>query len=154
MKTFKFLLPVIAFLFCFSFASAQELKAEKYENLEWYNILYLKWEDGKADDAKRIINEYFKPSARDAGIELPVMELDLLYSEWDFMLVFPMEEGLEAFEWKTSPRDVEYVKAFNKRAGGEEKEKKIFEDFSSYIKESKSMLARKHHPLKSFDKDW
>ncbi len=41
MKTFKFLLPVIAFLFCFNFVSAQEMKAEKYENIEWYNILYV-----------------------------------------------------------------------------------------------------------------
>ncbi len=71
------------------------------------------------------------------------MELDLLFSEWDHVVVFPMKDGLEDFEWKTSPGDVAWVKAFNKRVGGEEKGKKIFEEFSSYIKESKSQLARK-----------
>lgn len=137
------LLPAIAFIFCFNVLSAQEMKAEKHENIEWYSISYFKWEDGKAGDAKKIINEYYKPSAKDAGQQGPVMELDLLYSEWDHMVVFPMEEGLEAFEWKTSPADVQWLKAFHKRAGGEEKGKEIFEKFSSYIKESKSMLARK-----------
>lgn len=145
MKTFKILLPVIAFLFCFSQVPAQEMKAEKYENLEWYSISFIKWEDGKAGDAKKIIEEYYKPSARNSGQELPVMELDLLFSEWDHIVIFPMEEGIEALEWKTSPGDVAWINAFNKLVGGEEKGKKIFEEFSSYIKEMKTQLARKHN---------
>jgi hypothetical protein len=123
--------------------SAQEMKAEKYENIEWSSITYFKFEPGKADDAKKIINDYYKPSAREAGQQLPVMELDLLYSDWDHMVVFPLEEGIEVFNWKTSPGDVAWLKAFHQRVGGEEKGKKVFEEFRSYIKESKSMLARK-----------
>lgn len=143
MKMFRNILPVIALLFCFNFAAAQEMKAEKYENLEWYTITYFKWENGKAGDAKKIINEYFKPSSEDIGEQGPVMELDLLYSEWDHMFIFPMEEGLEVFEWKTSPRSVEWRKALLKRAGSEERVEEIWEEFGSYVKESKGQLARK-----------
>lgn len=142
MKTLRLLLPVFALLFCFNFVSAQEMTAEKHENLEWYTISYFEWEDGKAEDAKKIIEEYFKPSAQDVGQQLPVMELDLLFSEWDHMVVFPIEEGLEAFEWKTSPSDVEWMKALQERAGSEERAEEIWEEFGSYIKKSKAQLAR------------
>lgn len=143
MKTLKLLLPVFALLFCFNFVSAQEMTAEKYDNLEWYNIHYVKFEDGKAEDAKKIIDEYFKPSAQDAGQQGPVMELDLLFSEWDHVVIFPMEEGVEALEWKTSPMNVAWMKAFQERAGSEERAKEIGDEFDSYIKEYKNQLARK-----------
>lgn len=145
MKTFKNLLCLTAFVFCSNFALAQEEepRAERYENLEWYVVHYIKFEDGKAADAKKIIEDYFKPSAEDVGQQNPVLELDLLFSEWDHIVVFPLEEGLESFEWKTSPAEVEWMTAFEKRAGSPEKAKELGENFDSFIKESKSILARK-----------
>ncbi len=143
MKILKKFLPALALLFCFNFGYAQEIKAEKHKNLKWYTISHFKWEDGKAADAKKIINDYFKPSGQDVGQQGPVMELDLLFSEWDYIVVFPMEEGLESFEWKTSPSEVEWMTAFHKRAGSPEKAKELGKNFESYIKESKSILARK-----------
>ncbi len=143
MKTFKKLLPAVFILFYVIPLSAQEMKAERHENSEWYTITYFKWEAGKMEDAKKIINEYFKPSGQDAGLQGPVMEVELMFSDWDHMVVFPMEEGLDLLEWKTSPNDVKWIEAMQKRAGGEENGKKIFEDFDSCIKDSKSQLARK-----------
>lgn len=143
MKTFKSFLSAIALLFCFNFSSGQEVTAEKFENVEFYSITFFQWEDGMREDAMKMINEYFKPSAEDAGQQLPVMEVDLLYSEWDHMVVFPMEEGLEVFEWKTSPRDAEWMNALQKRVGSKEQVEEMWKDFSSYVKESKSILARK-----------
>lgn len=143
MKTFKNLLPVLALLFCFNFSFAQEVTAERYENVEFYSITFFKWENGKREDAMKMINDYFKPTAQDAGQRLPVMELDLLYSEWDHMVVFPMEEGLEVFEWKTSPADAKWMNALEKRVGSKEKVQEMWEEFGSYIEDSKSMLARK-----------
>lgn len=142
MKTFKFLLSVIAFLFCFNFGTAQEIKAEKHENLKWYTITYFDFHPGKMSDAKKIIEEYFKPTGKEVGHQPPVMEMELLYSDWDYVVVFPMEEGLQEFDWKTSPRDVEYRKAFYKRVGGEDKANEIWDKFGSYVKDSKSQLAR------------
>ena len=142
MKTLKNLLPVIAFILCFNFSSAQEMTAEKYDNLEWYTVMFVKFENGKMEAAQKIINDYFKPTDADIGGGGPVMELDLLYSEWDMMVVFPMKEGLEALEWKMTPSDVQWNKAFAKRVGSEEKAKQIYEEFESYVKEYKTHLAR------------
>ncbi len=143
MKTFRNVLPVLAVFLFFNFASAQDIAAEKFENVEFYTITFFKWEEGKMEDAKKMINEYFKPSAEDAGQRLPEMELDLLYSDWDHMVVFPMEEGLEVFEWKTSPGDAKWMAALEKRVGSKEKVQEMWQQFSSYVKESKAMLARK-----------
>ena len=142
MKTLKNLLPVIALLLCFNFSSAQEMTAEKYENLEWYTITLIKYEDGKKEAAQKIINDYFKPTDADLGEGGPVLEVDLLFSDWDQMVVFPMQEGIEALEWKMSPSDVEWRKAFAKRAGSEEKAKEIYQEFESYVKDYKTHLAR------------
>ena len=142
MKTLKNLLPALAFLLCINLVSAQELTAKKFENLQWYYITFLKFENGKAEDAKKVITEYFKPSDLDTGQQGPVLELDLLFSEWDLIVVFPMEEGIEALEWEMSPRDVEWMKAFQKRAGSAERAKEIQKEFESYIKDYKSILAK------------
>ena len=39
--------------------------------------------------------------------------------------------------------EVEWMQAFEKRAGSPEKAKELGENFDSYIKDSKSVLARK-----------
>lgn len=143
MKTFQNLVPILAFLCCFYPSSGQEVKAEKFENVEFFSVTLFKWEDGKRDDAMKMINEYFKPSAQDAGQRLPVMELDLLYSDFDHMVIFPMEEGLEVFEWKTSPADAKWMNALQKRVGSEEKVQEMWVEFGTYVDHSRSMLARK-----------
>ncbi len=143
MKTVKKLLPVIVFFLCINIISAQEMTAKKYDNLQWYNVVFVKFENGKLDAAKKIIDEHFKATDTELGYQGPAMELDLLYSEWDLMVVFPMEEGIEVLEWEISPRDVEWRKAFQTRVGSEEKAKEIQEEFGSYIKDYKSFLARR-----------
>lgn len=141
MKTLKILLPLFTLLFCFNLISAQEMTAEKYKNVDWYSVTFYDFHDGKKDEAMKLVNEYFLPTDQDLGRK-EVKEFDLLFSEWDHMTIFPMEEGLEAFEWKTSPEYVEWNKALEKRAGSKERVEEIFKEWSSYVKESKSHLAR------------
>ena len=142
MKTLKNLLPALVFILCFNFTSAQETTAQKLENLKWYTVVLLKYEDGKMEAAQKIINDYFKPSDADMGGGGPVLELDLLFSDWDQLVVFPMEDGIQTLEWKVTPRDIEWRKAFAKRVGSEEKAQQIYKEFESYIKDYKSLLAR------------
>lgn len=143
MKTLKNLLPALVMLLCFNYVSAQEMTAKKHDDVKWYVVRQIKFEDGKMEAAKKIINEYFKPADADIGGDGPVLELDLLFSEWDLMVVFSMDEGIETLEWEMTPTDVEWYKAFQKRAGSADKAKQIEEEFESYIKDSKTTLARK-----------
>lgn len=142
MKTFKNLLPAVALIFCFNFLSAQEMTAKKYENLQWYVVTLIKFEDGKIDDAKKIIKEHFIPTDQASGQRGPVMGLDLLFSDWDHIVIFPMDEGIQGLDWEVSPREVEWMKAFNAHTGSEEKGKEVMDEFQSYVKNYKNMLAR------------
>ncbi len=144
MRTLNKLVPLLVLVFCFSFVNAQEeeMTAKKHENLQWYYVTLVKYEDGKMKDAKKIINEHFIPTDQETGHKGPLAEMDLLFSEWDQIVIFPMEEGLEMLEWEMSPRNVEWMTAFNKRAGSPEKAKKIMDDFESYVKDYKTILAK------------
>lgn len=130
-------------VFCFSFVNAQEeMTAKKLENPQFYYVTLVKFEDGKMKDAKKIINDYFIPTDTESGHQPPIAEMDLLFSEWDHIVIFPLEEGLEALEWEMTPRNVEWMKNLHKRAGGPEKAKEITDNFESYIKDYKTILAR------------
>lgn len=150
MKQLRSLIPLIALLVCFnSSAQVEEPKPKKYDNPEYYMVSYLKFHAGKAGDANKIIDEYFAPSAQEAGVPGPVMHLDLVTGEWDLLVIWNMKDGVESLNWEMSPDDVKWEKAFVKLAGGEEQGMEISRKWESYIKESKSQLARKHQPKNS-----
>lgn len=147
MKTFRLLFPLVALFFCFQFLSAQEedeITAKKYENPEYYMITYLKFHSGKARDAKKIIDEQFVPAGEEAGVPGPVMHLDLITGEWDMILVWQLDEGVESLNWEVSPTDVKWQTVFFERVGGKEKGTAIGQEYGSYIQHSKTELARKH----------
>lgn len=143
MKTFRSLIPAIALVFCFNFLSAQEMTAKKYENAQWYTVDYVQFEPGKANDAKKIIDEYFIPTDKDSNLPGPVMELEVVFGDWDMIVLWKMEDGVEALTWEVHPDLVKWLTAFEKRAGSKEKAVEIQKEFSSYIKTSKSELVRK-----------
>jgi hypothetical protein len=143
MRTLNKLVPFLVLVFCFSFVNAQEeMTAKKLDNPQFYYITLVKFEDGKMKDAKKIINEHFIPTDQESGHQGPIAEMDLLFSEWDQIVIFPMEEGLEGLEWEMSPRNVEWMTTLHKRVGGPEKAKQIMDEFESYIKDYKTILAR------------
>ncbi len=123
MKALKNLVPFVTFIFCCSFLNAQEMTAKKYDNLQWYVVTLIKFEDGKMEDAKRIIRDHFIPTDEASGNPGPVMALDLIFSEWDHIVTFAMQDGLQELDWEVGPREIEWMKALNTQAGGEEMER-------------------------------
>ncbi len=148
MQFFRFSFTVLAFLFCFHSISAQEeeMKPKKYDNPEYYVITYLKFDTGKAQQAKKIVQEYFAPAGEKAGLPGPSMMLDLVTGEWDMMIAWQLKEGLEAMNWEISPDDVKWGKAFHELAGSPEKAEEINKEWQSYISSSKTQLARRYKP--------
>lgn len=151
MRTLRSFLPLISLFICINFLSAQEeeMSAKKYDNPEYYMVSFLKFHPGKAGEANKIIDEYFAPSAQDAGVPGPFIHLDLITGEWDMMVIWHMKDGVESLNWEMSPDDIKWEKAFVKLAGGKEKGKEISQKWQSYLKTSKSQIARKHQPKSS-----
>lgn len=122
---------------------AQDMEAKKYENPEWYQVVFVDYVTGKEDDARKLINDYFKKASDNAGTSKPLMELALYSGEYDYMYIWKLDDGLQSLDWEVSPRQVEWGKAFMEMAGGKEKAQAISDEYSGYVKSVKVELARK-----------
>lgn len=142
MKTVGALLVAIGFL-AVGNVSAQDMKAKKYENPEWYQVVYVDYLPGKEDDARKLIDDYFKKASDNAGTPKPVMEFALYSGEYDYMYIWKLDEGLQSLDWEVSPNQVEWGKAFMEMAGGKEKAEQISDEYSGYVNSVKVELARK-----------
>lgn len=140
----KILISILAcFLFSISGLHAQEeMKAEKYENPQWYWIVKIDFAPGKMNRAKEIVEDYFMKASEDAGTPTPAMALDMNSGEYDMMVVWHMKDGIEAMNWKTSPDDVKWFQAMAKVAGSPEKAQEVWQEYQSYIVKSDADLAR------------
>ncbi|WP_156833798.1 hypothetical protein [Christiangramia salexigens] len=122
--------------------SAQETEPMKYENSEWYQIVHVAYKNGKQGEARKIINDYFKKAASEAGVSTPVMELAMNTGEYDYLYVWKLDDGLETLNWKRSPRSIKWWKAMVNIAGSEEKANEIQENYSNCVASVKTEIAR------------
>ncbi|THD65732.1 hypothetical protein E7Z59_14180 [Robertkochia marina] len=141
MKIFVSILT--CFLFTISGLYAQEeMKAEKYENPQWYWIVKIDFAPGKMNRAKEIIEDYFMKASEDAATPMPKMALDMTSGEYDMLVVWHMKDGIEGMNWKTSPDDVKWFQSMTKIAGSPEKAQEILNEYESYIIGSEADLGR------------
>ena len=114
---------------------APERKAIKHENIEWKWVTYVKFHQGKRWMAQNIINKYYKKAAEMAGLPGPEMQLFMETGEWDYILVWNMEDGIEGMNWQRSPNNVAWRNALDEVAGGEEEAQAIIDEYQSYVME-------------------
>lgn len=137
------LLITMATLMVTAVATAQDNpEPKKFDNPEWKRVVLVDYHPGKTGKAMEIIKNYYKKTDAKIGSSGPDMELMLYSGEYDFMLIWSMEDGLEEMNWEVSPRGIEWQKAFEELAGGKEEAQKIRDDYSSYVRSSTSYLTR------------
>ncbi len=123
-------------------ALAQELpKAEKRENVQYYEAFFVKFKPGMAEQAWEAIYEHFILVDKKLGRK--VRAYDLQTGEWDHVVFFPIE-GPEYFSWSTSPQDEKWWVAFAEQEGGADKAQAIFKKFLETVDKSKTELAHRH----------
>lgn len=142
MKYLSSLLVAFFLLGSVQICSAQEMKAEKYENPEWVSISYIKFKPMKKEPAMGIIENYFVKADQDAGIPAPTA-YHFPMGKYDMMVIWEMEDGLETLNWKTTPGDVKWMKSMAKIAGGQDKAMAKMDEFMSYIDSWETSMARK-----------
>ena len=141
MKKLSFVLTALITLFYFTDTQAQE--AKKYDNPEWYSFVYVDYHPGKMGEARDIIDNYFKKASAQAGTPTPVMEISLAAGEYDMLIVWKMEDGVEGMNWQTSPSQVKWRQAMNELAGGEEEAREIMKKYQACLRASSSNMGRK-----------
>lgn len=142
MRTIKTVLGTLIFLMATNLSFGQEMKAEKYENPEWVTIAQIKFKPMKKDAAMNIIHNYFAKADEDAGIKPPTA-FHMVGGNYDMMVVWDMEEGVETLNYKMTPNDAKWMTSMVKIAGGQDKAMGKIEEFMSYVDTWDNSVARK-----------
>ena len=143
MKRATQLLATILMIVFTTSLSAQDMKPKKYDNPQWYHIVYIDYEAGTMAKAKQIIDDYYAKASEKSGTPGPVLALEMNTGEYDMMIVWHLTEGLDELNWEITANNIKWQKEFVKLAGSEEKAKEIRKEYLNYIKGSKTELARK-----------
>ncbi len=135
-----FVIVFLGLLVAPSGADAQE--AEKWDGVTWYRIVHVDFHNGKAGDARKIIEEHYMPAGEAAGTPGPIMMLWHETGEWDLTILWEMTDGPSSMEWRRSPNNVKWWKVFVEREGGAEAAEAIQEKYSGLVARSTSDIAR------------
>ncbi len=148
MKTMISLMASFAFLvICSINLQAQEEapKAKKYDNPEWKRVVYVDYHSGKMGKAMGIINDYYRKAAKKAGTPMPSMTAVMETGEYDLMIIWDMQDGVEDLNWDISPGNIKWRTALIEVCGGKEKADEIMAEYSACISSGKSELIRVAH---------
>lgn len=129
-------------LFIASSVNAQdEVKPVKFENVEWYQVVLMDFEQGKVGKVQEIIKK-FEAAGAEAGTPGPELYW-MSTGEYDAMAIWKLDGGPSDLEWKITPDDVKWWDAFVKQQGSEEAAQKLQDEFADCIEKSTSYLSRK-----------
>ncbi|MAP53901.1 hypothetical protein [Altibacter sp.] len=131
-------------LCCGSVLQAQEMKVKKYDNPEWVRMAYVKFKPMMKEKAQAIIKDYFMKADMNLGNTGP-MSFEMASGEYDMLVIFPLEEGIETLNYEMSPDDVKWMNEMSKLTGGMDKAMAKLQEFYSYVADWDSELARKHN---------
>jgi len=131
----------IALLFVMP-AQAEAQEGTKWEGVDWYRVTHVEFHNGKAGDARRLIEEHFMKATEKAGTDGPAMLLWHETGEWDVTVLWHMKGGPADLEWRRSPDNVKWWQAFSDQEGGEEEAEKMMAEYSSLVARSTSSIAR------------
>lgn len=123
-----------------AFADGHSEAAEpELANKDWYNIVFIKFEEGKAGEAMEMI-EAFMAVDEALGREGP-MGFHMDTGEWDMMVAFKMEDGIAAMGWASNPRGQEWNAELARQLGGEEAAREHWERYMSLVARSQNHIA-------------
>ncbi len=87
--------------------SAQLPTAQKWTDVEWYNVISWQFTVAEADAQMTILFDTAMPVLKESfpGIRC----FRHVTGEWDVTCIFPMPEGPAWLEWETPPELVDYI---------------------------------------------
>lgn len=143
MKLFKLILIVCLFLFAgITSMNGQEMQVKKYDNPQWVRIGMVKFKPMMKEKAKAIINNYFVKADMALGKNGPTA-FDMASGEYDMIVAFPMDQGIETLNYEMSPSDISWMKELAKLTGGPDQAMAKLQEFYDMVDKWDSDIARK-----------
>ncbi|GAA0729323.1 hypothetical protein [Sphingomonas japonica] len=124
-------------------AAAQDMKAERTENVRYKTVEMVKFKPGSGDRAFAIIKDHFVPSAKAAGIPMPVT-LHPQSGEWDEITIFPLSGGIEDLGYSTTPDEAKWLNALTKQQGSKEKAMALVAEYNGLVERRDRIIVHEH----------
>ncbi|PCJ33829.1 MAG: hypothetical protein COA93_06365 [Alphaproteobacteria bacterium] len=125
------------------FAYSDELpKASKRENVDYYEIVLVKYTSGMAGKASDMIRDYFVPAGKAAGTPHPFV-MHMQTGQWD-SIFFWKQSSMANFDWYISANDEKWYAEFVKQSGSKEKADKIWADYQALIAKTSRQIGHNH----------
>ena len=140
------LIAALALVLMVGSAAAQDMEPKKWDNLEWYQVVNVSFEQGKMDEALEMIENYFMKAAMKAGTSGPDMLLINHTGEWDLTVVWKMKGGIADMEWEMSPDDAKWMAAMAEIAGGPEAAMAKWQEYLALVDDTDTVIARAWSP--------
>lgn len=132
----------IIFATSLTLTSASAEEGKRYdENVKWKSIVKITYKIGKRDDALKIIRDYYEKASEKAKTPKPEVVMEMYTGDFDLLVVWHMENGVEDMTWETNPNSIAWRKALNEIAGSEEKAQAILDEYVSYIDHADNQIA-------------
>ncbi|WP_394172449.1 hypothetical protein [Thalassotalea litorea] len=111
------------------------------DSVKWKNVVKITYKIGKRDDALKIIRDYYQVASEKAKTPMPEMVMEMHTGDYDLLVIWHMQNGIEDMTWETNPDSVAWRKALNDVAGSEEKAQEILDEYVSYIAHAENEIA-------------
>ena len=135
MKPIQSLIALVAIALLPVAAPSQDLpKATKHDDASWYYNISFRFKNGRADEALKIIQQYFVPTDKAVGRE--VVAFHCQSGRWDMIVFIPMVGGVADLGWKISPANEKWVAALAKVAGGTKQALDVFAKWDDVVADS------------------
>lgn len=121
--------------------------AGKRMNVEYYNIVLVKYKPGMADKADEYIQKYFVPATKAAETPGPYV-MHMMTGDWDAVYFWEKKGGMGDFDWYMSADSEKWYAVFVKQNGGMENAKKIWADYYAMVSNSSRQIGHHHMPKK------
>ena len=141
MKKLMFV-PLLFAACVFAVNSAQAQEGKKYDNPQWKNVVFVDYHSGKMQRAHEIIDNYYVKASEKAGTPQPESVMVMHSGDWDMMVIWHMQGGIEDMNWERNPNGMKWFNAFKEIAGGEDKAQAILDEYDSLVARSSNQIAR------------
>lgn len=122
-------------------------KAGKRENVDYYEIVLVKYKAGMAGKAGKMIKEHFAPASETAGTPKPFV-MHMHTGDWDSVFFWKQGGSMGAFDWYMDADSEKWFAEFSKQSGGKDKADKIWADYQALIARSSRQIGHHHNPPK------
>ena len=111
------------------------------KSVTWKNVVRVNYKPGKRDEALKIISDYYRPATEKAKTPGPEVVMELQTGDYDLLVVWHMEGGVNDLTWEKGPHGKAWRSALNDIAGGEDKAQAIIEEYISYVDNADNDIA-------------